>query len=121
MLKRLKRAWKRDRLGVLGVGSAVVAFVMLIAPPVTLLEHSGWWPFSVSVSDFMNPKCEPYPTTGLSLGVLFAQVTVWWCVGGTHSVAFVEALGWGVWWDERLPAIAAFLALAVILLLLRRR
>ena len=31
-MKRLKQAWKRDRLGVLGVGSAVVAFALWFAP-----------------------------------------------------------------------------------------
>lgn len=69
MLKRLKQAWKQDRLGVLGVGSAVVAFVL--------------WALPHQVSERC---CRPE---------LFTL--------------------------ERLPAIVAFLVLAVILLLLRRR
>ena len=32
MLKRLQQAWKRDRLGVLGVGSAVLSFLVLALP-----------------------------------------------------------------------------------------
>jgi len=63
-VKLLKQAWGRDRLGVLGVGSAVVAFAL--------------WAF-------------PY---------------------GSYLQMFSMA---------RLPAVAAFLALAFILLLLRRR
>jgi hypothetical protein len=32
VLKQLKQAWKRDRLGVLGVGSAVAAALMIVLP-----------------------------------------------------------------------------------------
>lgn len=71
MVKRLKQAWKRDRLGVLGVGSAVVAFVL--------------WAWRVPVNE--------------------ARYKDYW-----------------IWFSgDRLPAVGAFLALAVILLLLRRR
>jgi hypothetical protein len=38
MLKRFKQAWKRDRLGVLAIGSAVVAFLMWALPVRGMLE-----------------------------------------------------------------------------------
>jgi hypothetical protein len=68
-VKLLKQAWGRDRLGVLGVGSAVIAFVL--------------WAF-------------PYGSFTYGSYLQMFSMT-------------------------RLPAIAAFLALAFILLLLRRR
>jgi hypothetical protein len=74
MLKRFKQAWKRDRLGVLGVSSAVVAFAL--------------WAF-------------PFDYCGAGSGICTAT-----------QVFFTT---------ERLPAIAALLALSFVLLLLRRR
>jgi hypothetical protein len=70
MLKRLKQAWKRDRLGVLGVGSAVLAFFVWAAP---------------------------VPGRGVASAYLYWFTT------------------------ENKEPMAALLALAVILLLLRRR
>jgi hypothetical protein len=39
MLKRFKQAWKRDRLGVLAIGSAVVAFLMWALPVRGMLNY----------------------------------------------------------------------------------
>ena len=88
MLKRLEQEWKRDRLGVLGVGSALVAFALWALPV-------GYY-------------CTYTSTTGCVAGAL-----VYIRVGEGEGDAFFT--------PERLPAIGAFLALAVILLLLRRR
>jgi hypothetical protein len=91
MLKRLKQAWKRDRLGVLGVGSAAVAFV-LWAFPVRFLD--------VGTNFIEKPFWEPLPS-------------------GLLGDAPRTSVHWFT--DDRLPSIAAFLALAFVLLLLRRR
>ena len=47
MLKRLKQAWKRDRLGVLGVGSVIAGFIVWASP--VLFYWCGSDPFSFSV------------------------------------------------------------------------
>jgi len=85
MLKRFKQAWKRDRLGVLGVGAAVVAF--------------AFWAFP-------NWECSAGERIRYAPGLQFR------CI----ETRFFDAFS-----DERLPFAGAFLALAVILLLLRRR
>ncbi len=87
-MKRLKQAWKRDQLGVLGVGSAVAAFV--------------FWGFPVGY----------YCTFSSASG----------CIkDGLLYISNGEGGGNAYFTPERLPVIGAFLALAVILLLLRRR
>jgi hypothetical protein len=91
MLKRLKQAWKRDRFGVLGVGSAIVAFV-LWAFPVRYLVISTAGNTTVIEQPFWQSLPSSAPMT-----------SVRWFT------------------DDRLPAIGAFLALSFILLLLRRR
>lgn len=75
MFESLKQVWKRDPLAVLGVGSAVVAF-LLWAVPASVCWQSD---------------------TGSRL-----------CLQEDFS-------------DVRLPAVAAFLVVSFILLLLRRR
>lgn len=91
MLKRLKQAWKRDRLGVLGVGSAVLAFLFWIIPVrgvwAALGDEPPYWDFKWQSAGFFDH---------------WASDWLWFSL-------------------ERLPAIFAFLALAFILLLLRRR
>jgi hypothetical protein len=89
MLKRLKQAWKRDRLGVLGVGSAVAAFTA--------------WAF---------PKWECARFDYIIYAPPWADLSDRPC----RAHRFFDAFS-----DERLPIAGAFLALAVILLLLRRR
>jgi hypothetical protein len=90
MLK-LRKLWERDRLGVLGVGSAVMAFVLWALP----LKKGGW--------------------------IDFVELDFWETLEGSNLSG--ESPRYMLYWftDARLPAIAAFLALALILLLLRRR
>ncbi len=89
-MKRFKQAWKRDPLGVLGVGSAVLAFAL--------------WAF---------PKWECD-----SVEYIYNAGQPGWHPGQVRCTAqrFFDAFS-----DERLPIAGAFLALAVIMLLLRRR
>ena len=107
MLNRLKQACKRDRLGVLGVASAVGAFVL-------------WaWP------------SEAY----FGVGYCFDGASEWVCVFESHPeirnpTFLIGPNGWSdkivvnlVGWfsADRIPIIGALLALTVVLLLLRRR
>ena len=91
MLKRLQQAWKRDRLGVLGVGAAVGAFVL--------------WAFP------MKFFCE---------GTYCNEVD-FWITRQSNFLGELPRYSWYWFTDARLPAIAAFLALSFVLLLLRRR
>jgi hypothetical protein len=106
MLKRLKQAWKRDRLGVLGVVSAVIALAVW-GFPVRYVCYIG-------LSWTKSFGCEQWPYFEKNLW--FAGR--WW----TENILDIN-MKYEVRWftTERLPAIGAFLALAVILLLLRRR
>jgi hypothetical protein len=88
-LERIKQAWKGDRLGLLGVGSAITAF-LLWALPVG---------YSMCNINFLN-NC-------ISGGLLYISND------RDGGQAFLT--------PERIEAVGAFLALAVILLLLRRR
>ena len=97
VLKRLKQVWKADRLGVLGVGSAIVA-LMFWASPVQV-HCSG-----VDGSGLMN-EFRDGPCVGL----------VWM----DYNTPLIP--GNALFTGERLPIAAAFLALAFVLLLLRRR
>ena len=101
MLKRLKQAWKRDRLGVLGIASAVVAFLF-------------WaWPVLGSCKPLMN-------NTAIDWGYIDGTALI----PGSCYALFNEEFGWATdnyFTLDRLPFAAAFLALAFVLLLLRRR
>ena len=90
-MKRLKQAWKRDRLGVLGVGAAVGAFVLWAFPKKSLCEG-----MSCREVDF-------------------------WVIGQPNLLGELPRDSWYWFTDVRLPAIAAVLALSFVLLLLRRR
>ena len=87
----LKQAWKRDRLGVLGVGSAVAAALMIVLPAEIYVmgDQIGETPsFNGSVS---------FPIYG-------------------PGYSYLEWFS-----TERLPEAAVFGFVSVILLLLRRR
>jgi hypothetical protein len=91
MLKRLKQVWKRDRLGVLGVGSAVAAALMIVLPAEIYVmgDQIGETPsFNGSIS---------FPIYG-------------------PGYSYIEWFS-----TERLPEAAVFGFVSVILLLLRRR
>lgn len=107
MLKRLNQAWKRDRLGVLGVGSALVAAAVWGFPVRYLCDIGLSWSQSFG--------CVQWPYFEKMLW--FAGF--WW----SENILDVRYVKYEISWftTERLPAIAAFLVLAVILLLLRRR
>lgn len=111
MLKPNWKAWQHDRIGVLGIGSAVVAMLL-------------WaWPAYFYVG---SASCYTYPSTPQMLGFTQCRLldgkqvnspTVW--LDGYFSDSVLHFDGW--FSAYRVPAIAAILALAVILLLLRRR
>ena len=91
VLKQLKQAWKRDRLGVLGVGSAVAAALMIVLPAEIFVmgDQIGETPsFNGSIS---------FPIYG-------------------PGYSYIEWFS-----TERLPEAAVFGFVSVILLLLRRR
>jgi hypothetical protein len=49
MLKRLKHAWERDRLGVLGVGLGVVAFALWVDPQITYCENRKFFVLALQI------------------------------------------------------------------------
>ena len=103
MLKRWKQAWKRDRLGVLGVGSAVVALVLWAFP----IRWMSTYHLTLKYGTFVEkPFWEELPHLPNKSDIVPYSVPV-------TSVEWFSG--------ERLPAIGAFLVLAGILLLLRRR
>ena len=126
MLKRLQQAWKRDRLGVLGVGSAVVALLLWALPPLTpsVVGVGQFWPIHFGTTptevcdSFGSTNCTRAQSTVIGLVFIVVQVVTRQNVDPWFNV-------WGYNWFSQgatnLPAIAAFLALAFILLLLRRR
>ena len=107
-MKRLKQAWKRDRLGVLGVGSAVLALITFALPRQGLTY--GFYNFCEGQNNFYSVLrvfvFDFHWGVNCSSGDFF-----WWGFGED----------WLNSWEGRLPIIGAFIALALILLLLRRR
>ena len=97
-MSRIKQAWKRDRLGVLGVGSAVLAFGLWAFP-----SYGRHW--CLRGTDLRECAFRPY--------------------GWDHPAYVFKAepdfFAWFTLDEARLPFIGALLALTVILLLLRRR
>jgi hypothetical protein len=98
MVEKLKQVWKRDRLGVLGVGSAVAALL--------------FWAFPVR--GIFNPNL-------VQTQVLPSYISTY---GYFDDISGLEmfyrvSLHWFTF--ERQEAVAAFLVLSFILLLLRRR
>jgi hypothetical protein len=128
MLKRFKQAWKRDRLGVLGVGSAALTLALFSLPQ--LFSGRGYW-FPVHFGTYeyiiedLYGRVDTIQVT--IVGLLFPIISFHQCKPGASSLDCdsegirVTSYDWFTQWEFRLPAIGAFLALAVILLLLRRR
>ena len=86
MLNQLKQAWKRDRLGVLGVGSAISALLL--------------WALPIN--------CDPY-FGDCRLDIHPPWVYGWFLVSDEYNL--YSEVQW----------IAVLFALAIVLLLLRRR
>lgn len=91
MIKLLGQIWKRDRLGVLGLGSAIVAVLMIVLP--AEIYVSG--PQIGETPSFNGSVSFPIYGPGYSYSEWFST--------------------------ERLPTAAVFGFVSVILLLLRRR
>ena len=98
MLKRLKQVWKRDQLGVLGVGSAILAFVLWAFPVRGFVNYNLVQ--TQVLPSFIQSHGYFEDISGLEM---FEDVRLFWFT------------------SERQEAAGAFLALTVILLLLRRR
>ena len=116
MLNRLKQAWKRDRLGVLGIGAAVVALVLWSWPLFGQYREDCTYedkgdlliPISCKQGEFMQID-------------LITVHPTWLFRDDRNFFLFQDGLDW-VWFPfDRLPVAATVLALAFILLLLRRR
>ena len=114
MLKRLKQAWKRDRLGVLGIGSAIVAFALWALP----VKFECWTTYDADPGFVYRSACSAW-----------ASEEAHWLSDGSHLSEYFDPdwwfdnyLGYVGWFTtERLAAVGFLFALAVILLLLRRR
>jgi hypothetical protein len=117
MLKRFKQAWKRDRLGVLGVSSAVAAFVLWAAP----VKFVCFVTYDRDPGFVYEPACSSWGsayTAWFESGARFSEYfePEYWSNIGPFSDRYVA------WFtSERLIAVGLLFALAVILLLLRRR
>lgn len=107
LFKKSKQAWARDRLAVTGVGSAVVAFLLWAAP---LYPGIG----------VRTLQCG-YPSNGDSVSTINLLVLYLKSQCPEISGPWLVFVSREWFSTERLPAVAAFLALAFILLLLRRR
>jgi hypothetical protein len=107
MLKRFKQAWKRDRLGVLGVGSAIVSMLLWVTP--INLKGIGTETFSCS-----------YGIQGSGTATDLFVVTIYDRCSPIERVNGIS-LSWAENWFQfdRLPAMLFFLALAGILFLQR--
>jgi hypothetical protein len=64
MFEKLKQAWERDRLAVLGVGSAALAFLLWAWP------HCGLLPFGYFCEPPFSPGRTPAVTVFFGLAVI---------------------------------------------------
>jgi hypothetical protein len=111
VLERLKQAWKRDRLGVLGVSSAVVAFGLWAWPSLFYLGSGFCYTYETTPTMLGFTKCSQ-----LGIGEV-NNPTLW--LNGYFDDYVLHLDRW--FQADRMPAASAFVVLAVILLLLRRR
>jgi hypothetical protein len=103
-VRRLMQAWKRDRLGVLGIASAVVAFLFWAFPVrgFTFCNWSTKWVDGKSYQEFLGCKFNAKGFFDDLSGVSETIYLSWFTI-------------------ERLPVVISFLVLGAFLLLLRRR
>ncbi len=109
MLKRLKQAWKLDRLGVFGAVSAALALVTFALPRQGLTY--GFYTFCEGQNNFYSVLRVFVFDFHWGVNCKGSGDFFWWGFGE----------GWLNSWESRLPLISTFIALAFILLLLRRR
>jgi hypothetical protein len=116
MLKRLKQAWKRDRLGVLGIGAAIVALVFSVLP-VRFIQY-----------ELVCENIPAYPE-GISIGTYWARwdwitdkadwpTQQWDCF---HLYGWPERVTRLDWFSGNSAVVVPFLALALVLLVRRRQ
>ncbi len=99
MFEKLKQAWKRDPLAVLGVGSAVVAFLLWAMPSPS---------FGISFSQY---RCDNGMSGGSAYSLVVVQV-----ISGCLDDRYDRVIGAEGWFTlERLPAIVSSLALGAFL------
>lgn len=100
MLDKLKQAWKRERLAVLGVGAAALAFLLWATPSPS---------FGISLSQY---SCENGASGGSAYSLIVVQV-----ISGCLDNRYDKVIGAEGWFTlERLPAIVSSLALGALLL-----
>ena len=113
-MDRLRKLWKRDPLGVLGVAASSVSGILFIAP--STFGYS--WPlfFQLSLDNRFS----------VDFGLLVVGISVDSYSAGSDSPIELQLWGFQDWfiaweYEQRLPAIIAFTVLALTLLLVRRR
>jgi hypothetical protein len=133
MLKAFGRVWKRDRLAVLGLCATLVAALLWIFPVRT---YSTYWPYENCVAVGVKPAICAEREEWLVEDWSFLTGRL---EGGGDPSLFVpceeknDPSGLGLlcanpdrievqWFpSDRLPAVAAFMSVAFVLLLLRRK
>jgi hypothetical protein len=99
MVKKLKQAWKRDPIAVLGVCAAALAFLLWAMPSPS---------FGISLSQY---RCENGASGGSAYSLIAVQV-----ISGCLDNRYDQIIGAEGWFTlERLPAIVSFLALGALL------
>ena len=124
---RFATVWRNDRLGVLALISAAISFGLFAAPPFSGSNPNMGlltWPvqFSWDHKDFGYTLGS---LTSIDIGLLVGgfSIRLGYDFPGSEPIRLWLYSGWFAGWEANriLPAIAAFLALAFLLLLLRRR
>jgi hypothetical protein len=99
MVNKLKQAWKRDPIAVLGVGAITLAFLLWATPSPS---------FGISLIQY---SCENGVSGGSAYSLIVVQV-----ISGCLDNRYDQVIGAEGWFTlERLPAIVIFLALGALL------
>ncbi len=124
---RFATAWRNDRLGALALISAAISFGLFAAPPFSSFNpNMGLLTWPVQFSWYHeNFGYTVGSLTSIDLGLLVGgfSIRLGYDYPGSEPIRLWLYSGWFDGWEVNrlLPAIGAFLALAVIILLLRRR